>query len=565
MLAKERHDQIIAKLNLEGNVRVKELSQSFGVTEDCIRKDLTILEKEGKLKRIHGGATKIRENLHYYHVDERKNIDTPEKKIIALKAVELIEPGSMVFLDISTISLDIAKLIYQKNLNITVVTNMIEIMMIFTQECDTKLIFIGGQLNEAKDGFIGSAVIDIIKKYKFDLSFLGVVGIDIYDGKVTTYDTNDGLTKKEIMNSSKESYMLVQSSKFDLDGNFIQKYSNATLAGMDIEDSCENVGSCISSVIDNPNKTAYGFYWSSTGTFDFNAVNYKNRMPVDQYDFDGNMLNAHKSASDACEFIGKTTESVSQILDVCRGKASQAHGYIWRFKDDPFDLYNIPIQLAKIKIDKYTTDGVFIATYDSFQDALRAMGKDIDQGCNLRKGCLGISPIVFGFVWRFYGEPFDKYPVYKNRGGSDKPVDQYTFDGIFVNTYPSAAEGGRTVGLTNGAQVTQVCKGNRYSAGGYLWRYHDVPLDSFTVTPKKASPKKGQPINVYDLDDNFLYTKESSKVIAKELNCSPDTIYQKCRGVSNHIFNNLKYYYSYDSEQPDTSKITEPIYPYLKE
>ena len=75
MLAKERHDQIIAKLNLEGNVRVKELSQSFGVTEDCIRKDLTILEKEGKLKRIHGGATKIRENLHYYHVDERKNID----------------------------------------------------------------------------------------------------------------------------------------------------------------------------------------------------------------------------------------------------------------------------------------------------------------------------------------------------------------------------------------------------------------------------------------------------------------------------------------------------------
>lgn len=353
--------------------------------------------------------------------------------------------------------------------------------------------------------------------------------------------------------------------KFDLDGNFIQKYSNATLAGLDIEDACENVGSGIISVLDNPNKTAYGFYWSSTGTFDFDLVNYRNRILVDQYDFNGNMLNTHKSASDACEFIGKTTEFVSQILDVCRGKASQAHGYIWRFKDDPFDLYNIPIQLAKIKVDKYTTDGVFIATYDSFQDALRAMGKDIDQGCNLKKGCLGISPIVFGFVWRFHGEPFDKYPVYKNRGGSDKPVDQYTLDGIFVNTYPSAAEGGRVVGLTNGAQVTQVCKGNRYSAGGYLWRYHDVPLDSFTVIPKKASPKKGQPVNVYDLDDNFLYTKESSKVIAKELNCCPDTIYQKCRGVSNHIFNNLKYYYSYDSDQPDTSKITEPIYSYLKE
>lgn len=353
--------------------------------------------------------------------------------------------------------------------------------------------------------------------------------------------------------------------KFDLDGNFIQKYSNATLAGMDIEDSCENVGSRISAVIDNPNKTAYGFYWSSTGSFDFDIVNYRNRMPVDQYDFNGNMLNTHKSTSDACEFIGKTIESVSQILDVCRGKSSHAYGYIWRFKDDPFDLYSIPVKLAKIKVDKYTIDGVFITTYDSFQDALRAMGKDVDQGCNLRRGCLGISPIVFGFVWRFYGEPFNKYPVYKNRGGSDKPVDQYTFDGIFVNTYPSAAEGGRVVGLTNGAQVTQVCKGNRYSAGGYLWRYHDVPLDSFTVIPKKASPKKGQPINVYDLDNNFLYTKESSKVIAKELNCCADTIRKKCNGGGNHVYNNLKFYYSYDSEQPDISKVTEPIYSYLKE
>ena len=47
LLQQERHNQIIAKLNLDGKVRVKELSQDFGVTVDCIRKDLTILEKAG--------------------------------------------------------------------------------------------------------------------------------------------------------------------------------------------------------------------------------------------------------------------------------------------------------------------------------------------------------------------------------------------------------------------------------------------------------------------------------------------------------------------------------------
>ena len=43
MLQQERHNQIIAKLDLEGQVRVRDLSKDFNVTEDCIRKDLTIL------------------------------------------------------------------------------------------------------------------------------------------------------------------------------------------------------------------------------------------------------------------------------------------------------------------------------------------------------------------------------------------------------------------------------------------------------------------------------------------------------------------------------------------
>ena len=46
MLQQERHNQIIAKLDLEGQVRVRDLSKDFNVTEDCIRKDLTILERE---------------------------------------------------------------------------------------------------------------------------------------------------------------------------------------------------------------------------------------------------------------------------------------------------------------------------------------------------------------------------------------------------------------------------------------------------------------------------------------------------------------------------------------
>ena len=57
MLQQERHEQILARLNTDGKVKVKELAVDFEVTEDCIRKDLTALEKEGLLKRIHGYGT----------------------------------------------------------------------------------------------------------------------------------------------------------------------------------------------------------------------------------------------------------------------------------------------------------------------------------------------------------------------------------------------------------------------------------------------------------------------------------------------------------------------------
>ena len=46
MLQQERHEQILARLNTDGKVKVKELAVDFEVTEDCIRKDLTALEKE---------------------------------------------------------------------------------------------------------------------------------------------------------------------------------------------------------------------------------------------------------------------------------------------------------------------------------------------------------------------------------------------------------------------------------------------------------------------------------------------------------------------------------------
>lgn len=61
MLKNERYQKILSRLELDQTITVKDMAELCSVKEDCIRKDLSALEKQGKLKRIHGGATLIEE------------------------------------------------------------------------------------------------------------------------------------------------------------------------------------------------------------------------------------------------------------------------------------------------------------------------------------------------------------------------------------------------------------------------------------------------------------------------------------------------------------------------
>ena len=98
MLAGERHDQIVSQVNDKGSVLVKDLSSEFGVTEDSIRKDLTMLEKKGLLKKAYGGAVKIRNNPHERYVAQRKGKNLECKMTIAKKAMELMHPLLFLFI-----------------------------------------------------------------------------------------------------------------------------------------------------------------------------------------------------------------------------------------------------------------------------------------------------------------------------------------------------------------------------------------------------------------------------------------------------------------------------------
>lgn len=221
MLAAERHNAIVALVNAQGSALVKDLSRQFGVTEDCIRKDLTQLEKKGLLEKTYGGAMRIRMIAHDYMVENRIEKYVEEKKIIARKAFDLIEENDIVFLDMTTSNIELAKLVSESGRKITVITNMIEVMRICLDAASVKLIFIGGVPSEKKEGFVGSLSDRQISCYTFDKAFIGVVGVDVDKDRVTTYIPEDGETKRCIIKHSLKRYMMLETRKLHEDGAYL--------------------------------------------------------------------------------------------------------------------------------------------------------------------------------------------------------------------------------------------------------------------------------------------------------------------------------------------------------
>lgn len=214
MFAEERRSQIITKLSKDGSVRVASLSRALGVTQDCIRKDLKILENEGKLKRTHGGAVLSTDYPLSRDVIDRRHVHVEQKRIIAEKALEMIGDRETVFLDISTTNIRLAELIAQSGKKVIVVSSMIDILQVLAASPSVTAIGTGGHMFTTINGFMGIETAQHIREYSFDRAFIGCCGIDTTDGTLTTLGSEDGLTKKAAIGASRHVYVVMEHEKF---------------------------------------------------------------------------------------------------------------------------------------------------------------------------------------------------------------------------------------------------------------------------------------------------------------------------------------------------------------
>jgi DeoR family transcriptional regulator of aga operon len=210
----DRRSTILEIINQRGKIHVDELSKAFSVSEVTVRNDLKKLEKDGFLRRTHGGALKANNVAFDLTLMEKAKKHADEKRAIGAKAAEMIYDGDTIILDSGTTTFEIARNIKEKKKkNITVITNALNIATELAGVEGIGVVLTGGMLREKSFSLVGPHAEQTLKDYFGDKLFLGVDGI-CTDYGITTPNLLEAQVNRLMVERSNEVIVVTDSSKF---------------------------------------------------------------------------------------------------------------------------------------------------------------------------------------------------------------------------------------------------------------------------------------------------------------------------------------------------------------
>ncbi|WP_058303302.1 DeoR/GlpR family DNA-binding transcription regulator [Gorillibacterium timonense] len=225
MFADERRTLLIDYLTENQRASVKELSVRLNVSEATLRTDLNLLEEEGLVRRIHGGAVLVEQARPEYAYAERERRHQPEKAAIGRKAAELVQDGQCILVDASTTALELAKHLRKLPYRLTVVTSGIYTALELKENPNMHVILIGGVLRVGSGAVEGTLGEDILNKIKVDCLFTSPAGFQI-DGGLMDFNLYEVELKRRMVQASSKVIALMDSSKINV--NSIASYADTS-------------------------------------------------------------------------------------------------------------------------------------------------------------------------------------------------------------------------------------------------------------------------------------------------------------------------------------------------
>jgi DeoR family fructose operon transcriptional repressor len=215
MYAEERQQHILDRARAAGRVEVNSLAEALDVTPETVRRDLTILERHGVLRRVHGGAIPVERLGFEPGVEARAERYVPEKERIAKAALPHLPDEGTILLDAGTTTLRLAELL-PRNHELTIVTNSLGIATIVAQRPNLSLYLLGGRVRGRTLAAVGSWVIDALKDIFVDVAFIGTNGLSVERG-LTTPDQSEASAKHAMITAARRSVVLTDHSKIGVD------------------------------------------------------------------------------------------------------------------------------------------------------------------------------------------------------------------------------------------------------------------------------------------------------------------------------------------------------------
>ena len=212
MLAEQRFAAILEILSRNQAATVAQLCEMTGASESTIRRDLASLAKQGRLNKVHGGATASEGEFLRVEFDmtTKAGRNVAEKDRIARYAAQQVSDGDVVYIDAGTTTLRMIE--YLTSSRATFITNGIGIARRMVEKGFHAYV-LGGLLKPGTEAIVGAAALREIAFYNFSKAFLGTNGVSLRQG-CTTPDQEEAVIKAKAAEQACETYVLADQSKF---------------------------------------------------------------------------------------------------------------------------------------------------------------------------------------------------------------------------------------------------------------------------------------------------------------------------------------------------------------
>jgi DeoR family transcriptional regulator, fructose operon transcriptional repressor len=208
-----RQQRIITTLEKHGHVEVSELSNTLGVTEETIRRDLRVLERRGLLHRAHGGAIRV-SNL----TDELNSLLEPKvpEFPIAREALEYVPGSGSIYLDAGRLTESLAGM-FSTLSGIQVVTSSVPAALAASRNSALDVYNLGGQVSAGDGAEFGQWAREALARVRVDVAFLCADGLSA-DAYLTAATPKLASIKRAALDAAAFVVLLVDDGGLDVGG-----------------------------------------------------------------------------------------------------------------------------------------------------------------------------------------------------------------------------------------------------------------------------------------------------------------------------------------------------------